>query len=53
MNFMRGLADGMDYYRDERNKDKVLRMLGEYFRSNATEELEETRRAWVESKRPA
>ena len=46
MNFMRGLADGMDYYRDERNKDKVLRMLGEYFRSNATEELEETRRAY-------
>lgn len=46
MNFMRGLADGMDFYRDERNKDKVLRMLGEYFRSNATEELEETRRSY-------
>jgi len=36
----------MDFYRDERNKDKVLRMLGEYFRSNATEELEETRRSY-------
>ena len=46
MNFMRGLADGMDFYRDERNKDKVLRMLGEYFRSNAMEELEETRRSY-------
>jgi ABC-type nitrate/sulfonate/bicarbonate transport system substrate-binding protein len=46
MNFMRGLADGMNFYRDERNKDKVLRMLGEYFRSNATEELEETRRSY-------
>ncbi|MBI4528819.1 MAG: ABC transporter substrate-binding protein [Deltaproteobacteria bacterium] len=46
MNFMRGLADGMDFYRDERNKEKVLRMLGEYFRSNATEELDETRRAY-------
>jgi ABC-type nitrate/sulfonate/bicarbonate transport system substrate-binding protein len=46
MNFVRGLADGMDFYRDERNKDKVLRMLSEYFRSNATEELEETRRSY-------
>jgi hypothetical protein len=46
MNFMRGLADGMDFYRNEKNKDKVLRMLGEYFRSNATEELEETRRSY-------
>jgi ABC-type nitrate/sulfonate/bicarbonate transport system substrate-binding protein len=46
MNFVRGLADGMDFYRDERNKDKVLRMLGDYFRSNATEELEETRRSY-------
>ena len=43
---MRGLADGMDSYRDERSKDKVLRMLGEYFRSNATEDLEETRRSY-------
>jgi ABC-type nitrate/sulfonate/bicarbonate transport system substrate-binding protein len=48
MNFMRGLADGMDFYRDKGNKDKVLRMLGEYFRSNATEELDETRRAYSE-----
>ncbi len=46
MNFMRGLADGMDFYRDESNKDQVVRILGEYFRSNATEELEETRRAY-------
>jgi NitT/TauT family transport system substrate-binding protein len=46
MNFMRGLADGMDFYRDERNKDKVLRILAEYFRSNAMEELDETRRAY-------
>jgi NitT/TauT family transport system substrate-binding protein len=46
MNFMRGLADGMNFYRDERNKDRVLRILSEYFRSNATEELEETRRSY-------
>jgi ABC-type nitrate/sulfonate/bicarbonate transport system substrate-binding protein len=48
MNFMRGLSDGMDFYRDDRNKEKVLRFLGDYFRSNATEELEETRRAYSE-----
>lgn len=48
MNFMRGLSDGMEFYRDERSKEKVIRMLGEYFRSNATEELEETRRAYSE-----
>ena len=47
MNFMRGLADGMDFYRDERNKDQVMRFLGEYYRSNALEELEETRRAYT------
>jgi NitT/TauT family transport system substrate-binding protein len=46
MNFMRGLADGMDFYRDERNKEKVLEYLGQYFRSKATEELDETRRAY-------
>jgi len=46
MNFMRGLADGMDFYRDENNKEKVLEYLGQYFRSKATEELEETRRAY-------
>ena len=46
MNFMRGLADGMDFYRDEKNKEKVLRMMGEYFKSNAMDELEETRRAY-------
>jgi ABC-type nitrate/sulfonate/bicarbonate transport system substrate-binding protein len=46
MNFMRGLADGMDFYRDEKNKDKVIKFLGEYYRSNAVEELEETRRSY-------
>src|SRR5437016_10522281 len=44
MNFMRGLADGMDFYRDEINKDRVIKFLGEYYKSNAIEELEETRR---------
>ncbi len=46
MNFMRGLADGMDFYRDEKNKDQVIKFLGEYYRSNAVEELEETRRVY-------
>ena len=46
MNFMRGLAEGMDFYRDERNKDRVIKFLGEYYRSNAVEELEETRRVY-------
>ena len=46
LNFMRGLADGMDFYRDEKNKDRVLKYLGEYYRSNNTEELEETRRVY-------
>jgi ABC-type nitrate/sulfonate/bicarbonate transport system substrate-binding protein len=46
MNFMRGLADGMDYYRDEKNKDHVIKFLGEYYRSNNTEELEETRQTY-------
>jgi NitT/TauT family transport system substrate-binding protein len=46
MNFMRGLAEGMDYYRDEKNKDRVIKFLGEYYRSNAVEELEETRRVY-------
>ena len=46
MNFMRGLADGMDFYRDEKNKDRVIKFLGEYYRSNAVEELEETRRVY-------
>jgi ABC-type nitrate/sulfonate/bicarbonate transport system substrate-binding protein len=46
MNFMRGLADGMNFYRDEKNKDKVIRFLADYYRSNATDELEETRRAY-------
>jgi ABC-type nitrate/sulfonate/bicarbonate transport system substrate-binding protein len=47
MNFMRGLADGMDFYRDERNKDRVIRFLGEYYKSNAIEELEETRSVYM------
>ncbi|HKA34251.1 MAG TPA: ABC transporter substrate-binding protein [Candidatus Binatia bacterium] len=46
MNFMRGLADGMDFYRDEKNKEQVIKFLGEYYRSNAVEELEETRRVY-------
>src|SRR5574341_2284958 len=46
MNFMRGLADGMDFYRDEKNKYRVIKFLGEYYRSNAVEELEETRRVY-------
>jgi ABC-type nitrate/sulfonate/bicarbonate transport system substrate-binding protein len=46
MNFMRGLADGMDFYRDEKNKDQVHKFLGEYYRSNNVEELEETRRVY-------
>jgi ABC-type nitrate/sulfonate/bicarbonate transport system substrate-binding protein len=46
MNFMRGLADGMDFYRDEKNKDRVLKYLSEYYRSNVIEELEETRRVY-------
>ncbi len=46
MNFMRGLADGMDFYRDEKNKQQVIKFLGEYYRSNAVEELEETRRVY-------
>jgi NitT/TauT family transport system substrate-binding protein len=46
MNFMRGLADGMDFYRDEANKEKVYQYLGEYYRSKAREELEETRRVY-------
>jgi ABC-type nitrate/sulfonate/bicarbonate transport system substrate-binding protein len=46
MNFMRGLADGMDFYRDENNREKVIHFLGDYYRSKATEELEETRRVY-------
>jgi NitT/TauT family transport system substrate-binding protein len=46
MNFMRGLADGMDFYRDEKNRDKVIKFLGEYYKSNAVDQLEETRRAY-------
>lgn len=42
MNFMRGLADGMDFYRDEKNRERTMRFLSEYYRSNASEELEET-----------
>ena len=46
MNFMRGLADGMDFYRDEKNKDAVIKYLGEFYRSNNVEELDETRRVY-------
>jgi hypothetical protein len=27
MNFMRGLADGMDFYRDQRSREKAMRFL--------------------------
>jgi len=47
MNFIRGLADGMDFYRDEKNKDRVIRFLGEYYKSNAVEELEERRNVYM------
>src|SRR6476660_2047747 len=47
MNFMRGLADGMDFYRDEKNKDRVIKFLGEYYKSHAVEELEETRSVYM------
>ena len=46
MNFMRGLVDGMDFYRNEKNKERVIKYLGEYYRSNVVEELEETRRVY-------
>jgi len=48
INFMRGLADGMDFYRDEKNKDAVIKYLGEFYKSNNTEELEETRRVYTQ-----
>src|SRR6476660_2499184 len=48
MNFMRGLADGMDFYRDERNKDAVHKYLGEFYKSNNIDELEETRRVYTQ-----
>jgi ABC-type nitrate/sulfonate/bicarbonate transport system substrate-binding protein len=48
MNFMRGLADGMDFYRDEKNKEAVLKYLGEFYKSDNTEELEETRRVYTQ-----
>jgi len=48
MNFMRGLADGMDFYRDEKNKEAVIKYLGEFYRSNNVEELEETRRVYTQ-----
>ena len=48
MNFMRGLADGMDFYRDDRNKDAVIKYLGEFYKSNNIDELEETRRVYTQ-----
>jgi hypothetical protein len=48
MNFMRGLADGMDFYRDEKHKDAVHKYLGEFYKSNNVEELEETRRVYTQ-----
>jgi NitT/TauT family transport system substrate-binding protein len=46
MNFMRGLADGMDFYRNEKNREAVIRFLREYYRSDVLEELEETIRVY-------
>ena len=40
------LADGMDFYRDERNKETVHKYLGEFYKSSNIEELEETRRVY-------
>lgn len=48
LNFMRGLTDGMDFYRDEKNKDAVIKFLGEFYRSNNVEELDETRRVYTQ-----
>jgi NitT/TauT family transport system substrate-binding protein len=48
MNFMRGLADGMDFYRNEKNRDAVLKYLGEFYKSNNTEELDETRKVYTQ-----
>jgi hypothetical protein len=48
MNFMRGLADGMDFYRDERNRETVIKYLGEFYKSNNAEELEETWRVYTQ-----
>jgi hypothetical protein len=38
----------MDFYRDEKNKDAVIKYLGEFYKSNNTEELEETRRVYTQ-----
>jgi NitT/TauT family transport system substrate-binding protein len=48
MSFMRGLADGMDFYRDEKNREAVLKYLGEFYKSNNTEELDETRKVYTQ-----
>jgi len=48
MNFLRGLADGMEFYRDERNRDAVIKYLGEFYRSTNIEELDETRRVYAQ-----
>jgi hypothetical protein len=37
----------MDFYRDEKNKPRVIGFLGEYYKSNAVEELEETRKVYM------
>ena len=46
MNFMRGLADGMDFYRNEKNREAVIRFLREYYRSDVVEEIDETVRVY-------
>ena len=45
MNFMRGLADGMDFYCDEKNKDRVIKDLVRWDCSSVIQELEELRRS--------
>ena len=38
----------MDFYRDEKNKEAIIKYLGEFYRSNNVEELEETRRVYTQ-----
>jgi len=45
MNFMRGLADGMDYYRDEKTRPGH-QFLGEYYRSTNAEEWKNPRKTY-------
>jgi hypothetical protein len=38
----------MDFYRDDKNREAVIKYLGEFYKSNNTEELEETRRVYTQ-----